>query len=169
MLLRAALTFLIYSAAKEKKSRQRTYQQPQLSGHRLADTAKSYIIRLASPLPSFTSDNRVVSIPASAVRVWRPLAGAASGIKSPGMIDCFGVVFGPDTLFSGREGGGRSFSQKTKTHVNAKNARKMFTTLAAATPTWLLWACWCRRYVFPCAFQLFVAANSIKICLCLRS
>lgn len=66
-------------------------------------------------------------------------AGGARLAQKASMIDCFGVELydmrhgQPDTLYEGRSGG-RSFS-KTKTHVNAKNSRKMFTTLVAATPT----------------------------------
>lgn len=82
------------------------------------------------------------------------------------MIDCFGgaVVYYVRTRHALR----RTVAPKNRdTCQRQKIHAKCYTTLVAATPppTWLMW----QAKVFPCAFQLFVASNSIKNCLSLRA
>lgn len=118
-----------------------------LAGHRLPDTANPTAhthtrMPPASSCPQhFRQSQSVFSLELCkfffGAQFVAPAGGARLAQKAS-MIDCFGVELcymrhgQPDTLYEGRSGG-PSFS-KTKTHVNAKNSRKMFTTLVAATP-----------------------------------
>lgn len=118
-----------------------------LAGHRLPDTANptahTHPHASCFLLPA-ALQTIAVSIQFGAVQIfcWAQFVAPAGGARlaqKASMIDCFGVELcymrhgQPDTLYEGRSGV-PSFS-KTKTHVNAKNSRKMFTTLVAATPT----------------------------------